>query len=63
MPTWFFERTVETEERKKEKPQTEAEVIRPEGKLNKVPDMGTGAEQDQAGKQRQQFYAAEVTLI
>lgn len=54
---------METEERKKSKPQTDAEVIRSEGKLHKLPDMGTGAEQDHAGKQIQQFYVAEVTLI
>lgn len=60
---WFFDRTVEAEERKKNKPQTDAEVIGSEGKSDKLPDMGTGAEQDHPGKQTQQFYGAEVTLI
>lgn len=49
--------------RKKNKPQTDTEVIGSEGKSDKLPDMGTGAEQDHPGKQIQQFYGAEVTLI
>lgn len=50
---------METEEGKK----NDAEVIRSGGKLNKLPDMGAGAGQDQAGKQMQQFCPAGVTLI
>lgn len=50
-------------ERWRQKKERKANQIRSEGKLDKMPDMGTGAEQDHAGKQIQQFYGAEVTLI